>query len=83
MEDKMISYLIGNALATNKCLCAVEACQKALIKQAKINRVQRLINTGLLALTTICVFRISELAKIVYEQETKLDKLTEEETEGE
>lgn len=47
MEEKMFGVMLKNLQATDTCIRATESVQKALLKQLKINRRQRLINVGL------------------------------------
>lgn len=75
MDDKMVSYLVNHAIATNKCLDGVKANQCALMKQIKINRKQRFINMVLGGLITLCVCNISDLLKTVKKQNTRIKTL--------
>lgn len=75
MDDKIVNYLVTNAIATNKCLDGVEIIQRALIKQISINRKQRFTNMVLGGLVTLCVCNIVELLKTVKTQNTRIEAL--------
>ena len=75
MDDKMINYLITNALATNKCLDDIKDLSNVVVRQAKINRTQRLVNTVLGAMCVACVCNIADLIRVVKKQNTKIQEL--------
>lgn len=87
MEDKMVNYLITNAIATNKCLDDVRKLTKSLLKQAKINKKQRFTNMVLGGLVVACVCNIADLIRTVNEQNARIKELEEKvngnETKGE
>lgn len=87
MEDKMVNYLITNAIATNRCLNDIQKLSKAVLKQAKINKKQRFTNMVLGGLVVACVCNIADLIKTVNAQNARIKELEEKvngnETKGE
>jgi hypothetical protein len=75
MDEKILGYLIANCKATDKCLDCVETLMSTTIKQARINRCQRLMNIILAGLTVSCVCNIADLIKVVKHQNTRIEAL--------
>ncbi len=75
MDEKIFNYLVQSLNATDKCLDGVDVALKALIKQNKINKKQRLLNFVLSMLVFGCVRNISTLAKAAVIQGEKIKEL--------
>ena len=75
MDEKVLGYLINNCMATKECVDGVEAAFKALFRQTKINRRQRVMNSVLFMLTVTCVSNIYDLLKAVKSQNEKIKAL--------
>ena len=77
MDEKIYEYLVTHSVQIDKCSEGVDICMKALLKQNKINRIQRLINISLLFLVVTCAKNIMNLTAIVQDQDEKLKALEE------
>lgn len=75
MDEKIYGYLVNNSIAVEKCVESVDVCMKALVKQSKINRIQRAINGVLAFLVMTSVKNIINLNTIVKKQGDKIEEL--------
>ena len=77
MDEKMTNYFIANALALNKCGDSIKDLTEVVIRQAKVNKRQRAVNTILTALCIMCVSNVADLIKAVRKQNIKIQELEE------
>jgi hypothetical protein len=77
MDEKIYGYLVTHSVQIDKCSEGVDACMKALVKQSKVNRIQRLVNISLLFLVVTCVKNITNLNTLVKTQGEKIEALEE------
>ena len=75
MDEKIYGYLVTHSVQIDKCSEGVDACMKALVKQSKVNRIQRLVNVSLLFLVVTCVKNITNLNTLVKTQGEKIEAL--------
>lgn len=77
MEEKLFGIVLKQALATDKCLDGVEKAMDCLIKQAKINKRQKFINTFLWLVMASAVSEVVALKKYIQKQNELIQKLVE------
>lgn len=75
MNEQNFDIILKCVRATDVCLDGVNTALKALYKQGKRNRVQRLLNLIFAACTVTSIKRIGELVENAVEQNQKIEKL--------
>ena len=75
MDEKTLNYIAKFARTTDVCLSGVETALDALVKQAKINRKQKLFNVIFGAVAVACVCKINNLINVVNAHNKKIKEL--------
>lgn len=71
MDEKIVNLLIKNGCAVDTCLSGVNVAMKALCKQERLNRLQRILNITSGILLYLCVSNIVDLKVKVKNLEAK------------
>lgn len=75
MNDQNFGIILKCVRATDTCLDGVNTALKALAKQAKFNKKQRLFNLIFAVCTVISIKRIGELVENALVQNKKIEQL--------
>ena len=83
MEGKFMDYIVKCVRSTDACRNGVNVAMDLLIKQAKINRKQKVFNV-IFALCGLAMFsQISDMQKVINKQSKQIKELQANEQKGE